>query len=115
MTDFFLVSPSEAARDEFLLQMRVVQPRLRVRAVSAVRDLPAPPPGQGTAGLILDCRERRHAAADGVAAAPPERPNGFGFVLGLIDNTEIDKNWAFTTGFDDVLSSPFTILDLHLK
>ncbi|MBE7209638.1 MAG: GGDEF domain-containing protein [Gluconacetobacter diazotrophicus] len=111
MSDFLLVSPSESAREEFLLQMRVVQPRLRVLAFPGPEELP---PAPDDAALIMDCRNQRRLP-DGQPASPPVRPPGYGFVLGLIDNTEIDKNWAFTTGFDDVLSSPFTILDLHLK
>ena len=105
------ISRSAAARDEFVQQLRVVQPGGTV----SVRDgLEGDAVSlSGAAALVLDCRGGPPFAEPDLhrlrSLSPPP------FVMAVLDNLESAKAWAVKAGLDDVIVSPFTLLDLHLR
>lgn len=65
--------------------------------------------------IFIDCR-KNHELADIILQqlqlkALTPRP----FIIVLINNAEADKAWAVTAGIDDVMLSPYSLLDLQLR
>ena len=111
--DIVFISQSAPARDEFVQQLRVVQPG---GAVSVRDGLARDGDAESLSGasvVVLDCR------GDHPFGEPDLQPlrslSPAPFLVAVIDNLESAKAWAVKAGLDDVIVSPFTLLDLHLR
>ena len=113
--DIVFISRSAPARDEFVQQLRVVQPGGAV----SVRDGLAGDRGgdaaslSEAAALVLDCRGDHPFGEPDLQRLRSLSPTPF--LVAMIDNLESAKAWAVKNGLDDVIVSPFTLLDLHLR
>ena len=108
--DIVFISRSAPARDEFVQQLRVVQPG---GAVSVREGLSGDGASLSGAALVLDCRGDHPFEEPDLRRLRSLSPAPF--LVAVIDNLESAKAWAVKNGLDDVIVSPFTLLDLHLR
>ena len=109
--DIVFISQSALARDEFAQQLRVVQPGGTVSVRDRLAGDAASP--SGAAAVVLDCRGGQPFEEEDLHRLRSLSPAPF--VVAVIDNRESAKAWAVKAGLDDVIVSPFTLLDLHLR
>lgn len=93
----------ESLREEFLIELRTLKSKLNLPANLPVAGNKFQNMGQASKGYVLDCLQEARSA--------PEVPSG------LLNLTEMDRDWQLVNNLDPILSElvPLTATLLNLR
>nr|WP_321986215.1 diguanylate cyclase [uncultured Lichenicoccus sp.] len=113
MLRILFVSGSTRARDEFPRQAGAARSGLTVLVDDHLGELAGIDPE--IAAVVLDARQGREIADVALRRLAVQPVSRRPFVLLLIDGHEFEKEWAISSGTDDVLVGSYTLPDLRLR